>query len=161
MVSLGRNMMFNNTLFENDTEKYFLQVAEGRNNIKKLKEMSINVEKKLKRTNHFLTFIDDINILVGYITTKKEYVFLNKFYEKIFDINRDDALGKPIEQIVGEEYLETNGVHEKLDEVIETKKKICFETTFNDKIWCIQYIPNIVNDYVEGILVIAVEKINE
>jgi PAS domain S-box-containing protein len=66
-------------------------------------------ERKAKGSEEQLRLITDaMPALISYLRSDITYGFVNKAYEKLFQVNRNEIIGKPVKEIIGEKAYHTS-----------------------------------------------------
>ena len=138
-------------------------LSKSKENIQKLRAMRGTFEivyQKLYDNSEALEFIlENLDTFVGYIDNNLIYVYANRAYEKIFDLDREEIIGKSVKEV-----LESKDLWEHRKEDIEkvlSGERIDFsirkEITGNDVNLNCCYIPHICekDGIVKGFIVIA------
>lgn len=69
----------------------------------------IESESKVKQSEKDLRLITDaMPALISYLRSDGTYGFVNKAYEKLFQVNREDIIGKTIKEIIGDKAYQTS-----------------------------------------------------
>lgn len=112
-----------------------------------------HAESALRKSEEQLRLITDaIPVLISYVDKEKKYQFVSMEYERWFNLNRSDFLGKKVVDILGEKAYKNilpyfnralNGEQVHIDTQQDYKNGSRYINA--------NFIPNIVNDEVEGI----------
>jgi PAS domain S-box-containing protein len=66
------------------------------------KELTESQFKVKQAEDQLRTITDSLPVLIAYINQNKDYVFVNKAYEKMYGKNKEDIIGRPMWETIGE-----------------------------------------------------------
>lgn len=158
-MSAIKNFVQKCVMKDNSYQKIEESVSKGKENIEKIRDMHLRVVPLIdqfeKREGLMMFILDNCPLLLSYVNSEEEYVFMNKSYETFFDIKREDCYGKHISEVIGKEVYENTSKKHIQDAL--GGEVVCFDAVVKHINLNASYIPykNNVGE-VEGIVVIAI-----
>ncbi len=115
-------------------------------------------EQALRQSEQQLRLIaDNLPALISYMDSGQHYLWVNETYTKWWGTQHKEIIGKPMQEVLGEEYYAK--IHQHIETVL-TGKSVTFESklmhpTLGSRDVLVNYVPDIVDKNVRGYFVLA------